>query len=58
MNIADTIVVIKDGAVDRLGPREEMFPTLIRKNMLNPSCGMAAVETELGDWSLNEEDAR
>ena len=35
-----------------------MFPTLIRKNMLNPSCGMAAVETELGDWSLNEEDAR
>ena len=59
MDIADTIVVIKDGKVDRQGPREEMFPTLmIRRHAMNPGCGMAAVETELGDWSMTEEGAR
>ena len=58
MQIADRIVVIKDGAVDRQGPRDEMMPTLMIKNPLNPSCGMAAVETDLGMWSLHEEGVR
>lgn len=59
MNIADTIVVIKDGTVDRQGTREDILPTLmIRRSALNPSCGMASVETELGEWSETEEGAR
>ena len=58
MQIADRIVVIKDGAVDRQGTRDEMMPTLMIKNPLNPSCGMAAVETDLGMWSLHEEGVR
>ena len=59
MNIADTIVVIKEGEVPRQGDRDDILPTLmIRRSTLNPSCGMAAVETELHDWSLTEEDAR
>ncbi len=59
MNIADVIVVIKDGTVDRQGTRDEMLPTLmIRRSALNPSCGMAAVETELGEWSESEEGVR
>ncbi len=59
MEIADSIVVIKDGAVARQGTREEILPTLlVRRSALNPACGMAAVETELGEWSETEEDAR
>lgn len=59
MDIADTIVVIKDGSVDRIGPRDEIMPTLmVHRHPLNPGCSMAAVETELGDWSMTEEGAR
>ena len=59
MEIADNIVVIKEGVVDRQGLRDDMIPTLmIRRSNLNPSCGMAAVETELGQWSFTEEGAR
>lgn len=59
MEIADSIVVIKDGSVNRQGPREEILPTLmIRRSAFNPTCGMASVETELGDWSITEEGAR
>lgn len=57
MDIADNIVVIKDGRVDRQGTREEMFPTLmIRRHAANVSCGLGTVDTELGQWSLNPED--
>ena len=57
MDIADNIVVIKDGRVDRRGTREEMFPTLmIRRHAANVSCGLGTVDTELGQWSLNPED--
>lgn len=57
MDIADNIVVIKDGRIDRQGTREEMFPTLmIRRHAANVSCGLGTVDTELGQWSLNPED--
>ena len=59
MDIADTIVVIKEGRVDRQGPRDEIMPTLmVHRHPLNPGCTMAAVETELGNWSMTEEGAR
>ena len=58
MQMADRIVVIKDGTVDREGTREEMFPTLMIRNPQNPNCGMAAVESSVGMWSLTEEGAR
>ena len=58
MQIADRIVVIKDGKVDREGTREAMIPTLMIRNPMNPTCGMAAVETELGEWAITEEAAR
>lgn len=59
MDIADTIVVIKDGSVDRQGPRDAIMPTLmVHRHPLNPGCNMAAVETELGTWSTTEEGAR
>lgn len=57
MDIADNIVVIKDGRVDRQGTREEMFPTLmIRRHAANVSCGLGTVDTELGQWTLTAED--
>lgn len=59
MDIADTIVVIKDGAVDRQGSRDEIMPTLmVHRHPLNPGCSMAAVETDLGSWTMTEEGAR
>ena len=58
MQMADRIVVIKEGQLDREGSREEMMPTLMIRMPQNPSCGMAAVETTVGQWSLTEEGAR
>ncbi|MBR2836595.1 MAG: ATP-binding cassette domain-containing protein [Coriobacteriales bacterium] len=58
MQIADRIVVIKEGQLDREGPREEMMPTLMIRMPQNPTCGMAAVETTIGQWSLTEEGVR
>lgn len=59
MDIADTIVVIKEGSVDRQGLRDDIMPTLmVHRHPLNPGCNMAAVETELGNWSMTEEGAR
>ena len=40
LNIADEIIVIKDGLVDRQGPREEIYPTL------NGGVALSALECE------------
>ena len=39
LNIADTIVVIKDGGVERIGAREEILPALLGSaDAANPGC--------------------
>jgi len=38
MNIADEIIVIKDGKLDRQGTREEILPGLIGTASAMPSC--------------------
>ncbi len=44
LNIADEIVVIKNGTVDRQGPREQILPTLMNYSEVTPGCGKADVE--------------
>ena len=41
LNIADEIVVLKDGVVDRQGPREEILPGLLGTASAVESCRMA-----------------
>ena len=42
LNIADEIVVLKDGTVDRQGPRDEILPTLIGTSAAVPGCWKTA----------------
>ena len=49
LNIADEIIVLKDGAVDRRGAREEILPTLIGTSAVAQSCmGKSLWE---GEWA-------
>ena len=38
MQLADEIVVIKDGQIERMGSREEIYPTLMFHENKNPNC--------------------
>ena len=44
LNIADEIIVIKNGTVDRQGPRDVILPTLMNYSEMTPGCGKADVE--------------
>lgn len=46
LSIADEIVVLKDGMVDRHGPREEILPTLIGTPSAVPECRPAEIASE------------
>ncbi len=53
LNIADEIVVLRDGKIAAQGPREEILPTLIGTTSMMPACGKAdpgapKSETETG----------
>ncbi len=43
LNIADEIVVLRDGAVDRCGSRDEILPQLIGTDSALPECGKGNV---------------
>ena len=38
LNIADEIIVLKDGAVDKIGSKDEILPTLLGTASARPSC--------------------
>ena len=44
LNIADEIIVLKNGTVDRQGPRDVILPTLMNYSEMTPGCGKADVE--------------
>ncbi len=44
LNIADEIVVLKNGTVDRQGPKDVILPTLMNYSEMTPGCGKADVE--------------
>ncbi|MBR3992223.1 MAG: ATP-binding cassette domain-containing protein [Clostridia bacterium] len=46
LSIADEIVVLKDGVVDRHGPREEILPSLIGTSSAVPECRPAEIASE------------
>ncbi len=46
LSIADEIVVLKDGMVERHGPREEILPTLIGTPSAVPECRPAEIASE------------
>lgn len=39
LNIADEIIVLKDGVIDRMGPREELIDDIIGSGIAVDSCG-------------------
>ena len=47
LNIADTIVVIKDGGIQRIGPRAEILPALLGSaDAANPACNVLTSKME------------
>ena len=44
LNIADEIIVLKNGTVDRQGPKDVILPTLMNYSEMTPGCGKADVE--------------
>lgn len=48
LNIADTIIVMKNGTVDACGPREEILPGLLRSASAGGPCRVLSDKTEGG----------